>query len=39
MITAFTGQFSFNLQLQLNAAIVIYLFLNTEKIFTEAGGS
>ena len=31
MITAFAGQFSFNLQLQLNAAIVICLFLNTEN--------
>ena len=39
MITAFAGQFSFNLQLQLHAAIVICLFLNTEKVFTEAGGS
>ena len=37
MITAFAGQFSFNLQLQLHA--VICLFLNTEKFFTEAGGS
>lgn len=39
MITAFAGQFSFNLQLQLHAAIVICLFLNTEEFFTEAGGS
>ena len=39
MITASAGQFSFNLQLQLHAAIVICLFLNTEKFFTEAEGS
>ena len=39
MITAYAGQFSFNLQLQLHAAIVICLFLNAEKFSTEAGGS
>ena len=39
MITAFAGQFSFNLQPQLHAAIVICLFLNTEIFYTETGGS
>ena len=42
MITAFAGQFSFNLQLQRNAAIVICLFSRHKKFslkLEEASGS